>query len=162
MACEHCTHCREADTSRQEAADLFPLGTHLIHPTHGQVIYWRNDIDSSGQRGRGHYVYRAGDADRELIYVHGDEFQLATLDIDLPESVAAYLAADEWAAPMLAEIATARRPHRGGERLTLTYAKLHDLARVIYWARDMATIGLVRRSATAVGTRIAKILDGNA
>lgn len=159
MTCEHCSHCKEAAESRQGNADLFPLGTHLIHPTQGHVVYWRNDCDRDGTRGRGHFVYRAGDAERELIYVHGDDFELATLEMDLPESVATFLAGDEWAAGLLAEIATGRRPYRGGERLTLVYGKLHDLARVIYWARDRAESGLVRRSAAAVAGRVATALD---
>jgi hypothetical protein len=159
MTCEHCSHCKETADNRQEAANLFPLGTHLIHPDHGHVVYWRNDMDRDGTPGRGHYIHRAGDKDRELFYVHGNTFEVATIDVDLPESVAGHLAADEWAAALLAEIATARRPYRGGERVTLTYGKLHEMARLAYWARDMAESALVRRSAAAVCGRVAAALD---
>lgn len=159
MTCEHCTHCTENANNVQEAANLFPVGTHLIHPVYGHVVYWRNDIERNGSRGRGHYVHNADDPDRNLFWINGDDFQIATLDIDLPESVATFLADDKWATELLAELATARRPYRGGERITLAYGKLHDLARVVYWARDMAASGLVRRSAAAVAGRVAKAID---
>ena len=161
MTCEHCSHCKEAAGNVQEAANLFRPGTHLIHPVRGHVVYWRNDVQRDGTRGMGHYVHSADDPNRDLFWVNGDDFELATLEMDLPESVATFLAGDEWAAGLLAEIATSRRPYRGGERLTLVYGKLHDLARVIYWARDMAQSGLVRRSAAAVAGRVATALDNS-
>lgn len=157
MTCEHCSHCRQP-ASRQEAADLFPRGTHLTHPMHGHVVYWRNDVDRSGERGRGHFVYRPDSQDRELFYVGGGEFQLATVDVHLPRKLAAFLAADTSAAEELAELATATEPHRGGgTRLTLVYSRVYDLARLIYWVRDMGADPAARRAAAQVALRIKEI-----
>lgn len=157
MTCEHCQHCRESAKSRQENADLFPLGTHLIHPNHGHVVYWRNDIDSDGRKGRGHYVYVAGDEDKRLFYVYGDDFTLAALTVDLSPALVEFFGAD---APELAELATSRRPFRGGLRLTLIYGKLYDLSRLVYWARDTAESASARRAAARVATRINEAIAG--
>jgi hypothetical protein len=154
MSCDHCTHCQDRAKNQQETANLHPLGTHLIHPKHGHVVYWRNDIDRDGSRGRGHYVYRADDEDRELFYVYGDDFEVATFDVDLPGALATFLAADATAEQELNELATSRRAHRGGVRLTLAYAKLYDLSRLIYWVRDMADSAPARRAAGRVALKI--------
>lgn len=155
MTCDHCSHCQDRARTVQQSANLFPLGTHLIHKLYGHVVYWRNDIDSSGGKGRAHYVYRADDADQNLFWVNGDDFELATLTVDLSPALVEFLGAD---APELADLATEVRPYRGGLRLTLIYGRLHDLSRLVYWARDTAESASARRAAGRVAARIKEAL----
>ncbi|HZM83753.1 MAG TPA: hypothetical protein VFC19_49170 [Candidatus Limnocylindrales bacterium] len=155
MSCEHCTHCTERARNTQEAANLHPLGTHLIHPEHGHVVYWRNDVDRDGTPGRGHYVYRA---ERNLFYVWGDDFEIATIDFDLPASLTASLVADGEADTQLAAACAARRPFRRGQRITVTYANLYDVLRLVYWVRDMGESRTARSAAAKVAKQITAAL----
>lgn len=137
MTCEHCDHCKAVARNAQDRANLHPLGTHLIHEKHGHVVYWRNDIDSRGERGGGHYVYRAGDTNRELIYVWGNEFELATVEIDIPGALLRFFQTDPECVKVLGALGPGRT-YRGGLRLTTTYEQTWELSRIAYWARDMA------------------------
>lgn len=136
MTCAHCEHCKAAARNAQDRANLHPLGTHLIHATHGHVVYWRNDIDSRGERGGGHYVYRDGDTNRELIYIWGDEFEIATVDVDIPGALLRFFQTDEESMKVIGALGPGRT-YRGGLRLTITYEQTWELSRMAYWARDM-------------------------
>lgn len=157
MSCIHCDHCRQAERNKQEDADLYQAGTHLIHPTRGHVVYWRADLQLDGSPAGGHYVYAAGDPEHELFYVRGNDFQLATVEIDLPGSFAWWAASDAkadphgwWAnRPELAESRRAGRTIKHGRsaswRITVTYDLLVELRSLAYYVRDMALATTAQR-----------------
>lgn len=170
MSCIHCEHCRESDRDRQAAANLHPLGTHLVHPRHGRVVYWRNDISSDGRPGIGHYVYRAGDKDRDLFYIGDSDFTLATVEIDLPGSFASWMAADfsensrnaySWWKPAerqaLAEALrdgrTIKRGRSASRRIAVTFEVLGELRNLAYFVRDTARAG---KAAVAASRQVIK------
>lgn len=167
MSCIHCDHCRQAERNKQANADLHPLGTHLTHPAHGHVVYWRADIDLDGTPRRGHYVYRAEDPQHDLFYIGNSDFTLATVEIDLPGSFAWWAATDAKADPHgwwanRPELAEARRNGRtikhgrsASWRITVTYDLLVELRSLAYYVRDMALATTAqRRGACKVIERI--------